>query len=178
MKKLITFIIAVLFCAIFAAFFQTNSQAQNLTEKESRKQENFARLIEKAERRGVARVIVGFKGDFQAEGFLEESERGNQQRKIKTEQENFLNRHAARRLDKVKKFDSVPFLAFEADSPALRQIQADGGSKPSKKTNLPNRRWRKARPKPAQRPRGIWAFRAADRPSPFSTRASIKPTVF
>ncbi len=125
MKKIFLFAVAVVFCAICLTFFGQNSQAQNVTENESRKQDKFARLIEKANRKGAARVIVGLKGDFQPEGNLTESERGDQQRKIKTEQENFLNRHAAKRVDKVKKFDFIPFLAFEADADALQQMQAD-----------------------------------------------------
>jgi subtilisin family serine protease len=126
MKKLLTFVIAVSLCALFSTFFGHIPQAaQNLTEKETRKQEKFARLIEKAARKGAARVIVGLKGDFQVEGALSESERSDQHRKIRNEQENFLGRHAGKRLDKVKKFDFIPFLAFEADAAALEQIRAD-----------------------------------------------------
>jgi subtilisin len=125
MKKLLTFVIALAACALFANFFLPNSQAQSLTEKESKKHEKFARLIEKANQKGAARVIVGFKGDFQTEGALIESSVGEQRRKIKDKQENFLTRHAAKRLDKVKKFEIIPFLAFEADASALQQIEAD-----------------------------------------------------
>jgi subtilisin len=125
MKKLLLLAAAVLFCAACFTFFGQNSKAQNLSEKESRKQQKFAQLIEKANRKGAARVIVGFKGDYQPEGDLTESERGDQQRKIKTEQENFLNRHTGKRVDKIKKFDFIPFLAFEADAAALEQIRAD-----------------------------------------------------
>jgi subtilisin family serine protease len=128
MKKFLIFVVAVLLCAWFAVSFGRSSQAQNVTEKDSvkelKKQEKFAELIEKAGRQGAARVIVGFKGDFQNEGLLSETSVGQQRRKIKDAQEQFLNRHGAR-LDKVKKFEFVPFLAFETDAAALRQMTAD-----------------------------------------------------
>jgi subtilisin family serine protease len=125
MKKFLLFAIVFLFCAVFFNPFQQNSQAQNLTEKEIRKQEKFSRLIEKADRKGVARVIVGLKGDFPSEGALNDSERSERRRKIKSEREKFLGRHAGKRLDKIKKFEFIPFLAFEADTAALEQLRTD-----------------------------------------------------
>ncbi len=128
MKKILTFAAALVFCAGFAVFFGQNSQAQQLTEKDSakelRKQQKFAEVIEKANRKGTARVIVGFRGDFQSEGFLSETSAGAQRRKIKDEQEKFLNRHGAR-LGQLKKFDFIPFLAFETNAAALEQMKAD-----------------------------------------------------
>ena len=129
MKKVLSFVLAVLFSACFVSLSGQNSQAQQLTEKELvkslRKQEKFAELIEKAARHGQARIIVGLKGDFQSEGFLSETSVGEQRRKIKDEQDKFLNRHRSGRLDKVKKFDFIPFLAFETDAAALRQMKTD-----------------------------------------------------
>ncbi|HEY0459502.1 MAG TPA: S8 family serine peptidase [Pyrinomonadaceae bacterium] len=124
MKKILFLAAAILFSALFFNFSPHNSQAQNLTEKEMRRQEKFARLIEKANRKGAARVIVGFRGDFQPEGALDETSVGEQRRRIKDKQEKFLNRHAAR-VDKVKKFEFVPFVAFETDAASLQQIQTD-----------------------------------------------------
>jgi subtilisin len=129
MKKILTFAAAVLFCAGFAVLFGQNSQARQITgkdsDKESKKQQKFAELIEKAAGKGTARVIVGFRGDFQTEGLLSEASVGEQRRKIKDEQEKFLNRHRGARLDKIKKFDFIPFLAFETDAAALRQMKSD-----------------------------------------------------
>ena len=128
MKKFLTFAIAAVFCAGLAVFFGGNPQAQQITEKDSvkelKKQEKFAELIEKAVRKGAARVIVGLRGDFQTEGLLSENSLGEQRRKIKDEQNNFLNRHGAR-LNKVKKFEFIPFVAFEADPAALQQLKSD-----------------------------------------------------
>jgi subtilisin family serine protease len=124
MKKILFLAAALVFGAFIFNFLQENSQAQNLPEKELRKQEKFARLIEKAARKGAARVIVGFRGDFSAEGALDDTSVRTQRRKIKDEQEKFLSRHGAA-LGKVKQFEFVPYLAFEADSTALQQIQAD-----------------------------------------------------
>ena len=123
MKKILSFIIALVVCAGLTSLFLQNAGAQNLTEKELKKQEKFARLVEKAAQKGAARVIVGFRGDFQNEGSLDEQSSGSQRRKIKNEQEKFLNRHT--RIEKVKKFDIIPFLAFEADAAALQQIASD-----------------------------------------------------
>ena len=128
MKKILSVLVIALFCAGLAVYSGRNSQAQVLTGKdsvkESRKQEKFAELIEKAARKGTARVIVGIGGDYAAEGLLGESSRGLQRRKIKDEQEKFLNRHGAR-LGQVKRFEFVPFLAFEADAGALEQLKSD-----------------------------------------------------
>jgi subtilisin len=128
MKRILIFVFALLLCAGLASLFGQNSQAQQLTEKdsvkESKKQQKFAELIDKAARRGSARVIVGFRGDFQTEGLLSETSVGEQRRKIKAEQDKFLNRHGAR-IDKVKKFDFIPFLAFETNAAALQQMKTD-----------------------------------------------------
>jgi subtilisin len=129
MKKILFFAAALLVCAGFASLFGHNSQAQNLTEKDLvkslKKQEKFAELIEKANRQGTVRIIVGLKVAFQAEGHLSETSAGEQRRKIKDEQEKFLNRHGNARLDKVKKFEFIPFLAIETDAAALRQMKTD-----------------------------------------------------
>ena len=108
-------------------FFGHRSQAQNIEKdsvKEIKKQEKLNELIEKAARKGTARVIVGIGGDFQAEGFLGEQGVGEQRRKIRDAQEKFLDRHGAR-IGQVKRFEFIPFLAFEADAGALEQLKAD-----------------------------------------------------
>ena len=89
MKKFLTFVFTVLFCAFLANLSGQSSQAQNLDGKDSlkelKKQEKFAELVEKANRQGAARVIVGLKGDFQSEGLLSDASTGAQRRKIKDE---------------------------------------------------------------------------------------------
>ncbi|HEY8559293.1 MAG TPA: S8 family serine peptidase [Pyrinomonadaceae bacterium] len=129
MKKILSLVVAFAAVALFSGLLIENSGAQQLPEnepsREAKKQQKFADLIEKAGRKGAARVIVGLKGDFQTEGLLSENSRGTQRRKIKTEQDDFLARHAARRLQKVEKFDFIPFVALETDAPALQQLQAD-----------------------------------------------------
>jgi subtilisin family serine protease len=129
MKKLLSISFAVLACAIFADFFLTASKAQisapESSSIEARKQQNFSQLINTAREKGAARVIIGLKTEVQPEGTLRQAERARQLLKIKEDQSNFLNRHQAQQIDKVKQLKFIPFLAFEAKAEALERMQND-----------------------------------------------------
>jgi len=99
MKKISLLILASLALSVFCFFYSQPSKAQTSDvglEIESLKQENFAKLIELAERTGTVRVIVGVRVNFNVgdELYLQNIEARKED--IKTAQDKFTNQLSAR----------------------------------------------------------------------------------
>lgn len=87
--------------------------------------QTFARLLAKAQVSGPVRVIVGLRATFQPEGALGAPTAVRTQRSaIRQAQTALLDRLAAYQVAGVKRFESIPFLALEADAIALQQLEA------------------------------------------------------
>lgn len=128
MKKLSLFVFIVFVCAAFANLFLTGTEAQSPeTEQEtqSQKREKFTELIDTAQQTGAVRVIVGLRSEFKSEGRLDSSEKQLQREKIKQRQDNFVVRHQTRRIEQLKQFKTIPFVAFETDAATLEQLKND-----------------------------------------------------
>ena len=128
MKKLLSIFVAVLFCVALGNVFWTTSKAQTQTVNspaESLKLATFTRLIESAQQTGAVRVIVGLNSNFKPEGNLSRPEVSNQRFDIKRSQTTFLNRFQSLRVERIKQFEYIPFLAFETDAATLKQMRKD-----------------------------------------------------
>lgn len=109
MKKSLSFSVAALIVTVLALTL-TGVIAQNpdKTEQRLRKRQAFELLINKAERKGEIRVIVGLDVNVAAEGELDRQEIAAQRGRIKDEQTRFKNRLRALRADDVEQFQSIP----------------------------------------------------------------------
>jgi subtilisin len=128
MKKILSFFAAAFVFTVLTNLSLTTATAQNAESdaaQEQRKQQKFEQLIDKAEEKGEVRVIVRLNVDFKSEGNLNPDAKSAQRTEIKDEQNRLLNRLQALRADDVKKFDTVPFLAFETDAATLNQLKTD-----------------------------------------------------
>jgi subtilisin len=144
MKKYLLVSIFAAICALLANVSLNTSTAQNsdlsefeqlqqqpppsssdTAQKEALKREKLAELTDTAQQKGAARVIVGLKTTVKPENLLRPAERAQQIAKIREDQEIFLDRYDARPIDNVKRFQRIPFLAFEADAATLEQMKND-----------------------------------------------------
>ncbi len=128
MKKALSISIAVLIGVVVGSYFWTTATAQTSRadiSAQSFKQQTFNKLVDSARRSGTVRVIVGLNADFSPEGNLRQSELVEQRLNIKEVQGNFLNRFESFRIGQVKKFEFIPFVAFETDAAALLEMQND-----------------------------------------------------
>ncbi|MDQ4122644.1 MAG: S8 family serine peptidase [Acidobacteriota bacterium] len=101
----------------------------------------FDQLIDEAKDKGKVRVIVGLNVDFVPEGNLAESDLVEQQRaQISVAQENLIGRIKQFGVENVKKFEFIPYMAFETDanavafmkySPEVNFIQEDRAGTPT-----------------------------------------------
>ena len=88
----------------------------------------FDRLIDKAQKSGRIRVIVGVNAKFVPEGNLRETEAVNIQRNsIQTAQNQLLVSLEQFSIKYIKQFDFIPFMAFETDAAALEFMKYFAG---------------------------------------------------
>jgi subtilisin len=135
MKKVSLIFVVALVCAVFANSFLSGTSAQtaleiepqveNQRQNENKKQRKFAELIDSAQQTGGVRVIVGLKMPFRPEGKLNFADKLKQRQAIEQKQESFFTHHQSKRLEKLKQFKTIPFVAFETDAPALEQLKSD-----------------------------------------------------
>jgi subtilisin family serine protease len=84
----------------------------------------FDNLIAKAEDSGTVRVIIGLRTNYSPEGFLaDDSKREAQRDAIAEVQNNLIEKIKGYRIESVKQFEFIPFMAMEVDSIALGQIK-------------------------------------------------------
>jgi subtilisin family serine protease len=134
--------IAGAFLSIVAALlllsniFFDNSKAQSETVKRaevSKKKapaqdlhlkNKFDDLIAKAEDLGSVRVIIGLRTNYSPEGYLaNDSKREAQRYAIAEVQNDVTEKLKGYRVESIKQFDFIPFMAMEVDSIALGQIK-------------------------------------------------------
>ncbi len=86
--------------------------------------ETIEQLRTRADQSGTARVIVGFRTAFAPEGLLTAKTVAKQRNEIAAMQREILDRipSLADKSHKIKRFNTVPFLAIEADSFELEQL--------------------------------------------------------
>jgi subtilisin len=84
----------------------------------------LAAMLQKAERDGAIRVIVGVESPFTPEGRLDLPAAAMQRAAISLAQDGVLNRLAGVQVDVVRRFTSIPFFAARVGRPALEQLAA------------------------------------------------------
>ena len=88
-------------------------------------QNNLQNLIDKAQRQGIVRVIVGLNIKFQAEGDLNRPQDKQRQRQsIKTLQNSVLQKMAGTNTRLTTNFKYIPYMAVEVDAAALAALAA------------------------------------------------------
>lgn len=87
------------------------------------RQKQFNELIEKAQKRGSVRVIVGLPVEFQPEGYLSESRQIAQRDSIRQAQDVLLARLAPFAVQNVYRLEFIPFIIFAADAAALETMK-------------------------------------------------------
>ena len=128
MKNLLIITAAIVIFCISGGYLRTTTKAQTSTaqpEATSYKQETFSRLIDSAKRTGTARVIVGIQTGFMPEGNLTKPEQSKQRKDIRRAQDNFLDRFQSLWVNDLKRFEYIPYLAFETDAATLEEMQKD-----------------------------------------------------
>jgi subtilisin len=90
-----------------------------------RKSEAFSKSIKAANKSGSAMVIVGLDVSFVPDGSLTKFEASRQHLAIRESQNTFLQNNQRFGLKNIKKFEYIPYLAFEADAKALVELQKD-----------------------------------------------------
>lgn len=129
MKKSILILTGIFIALAAGISLKSSSKAQNIEQistAETFKEETFGNLIDAARRSGSVRVIAGMQTAFVPEGKLRRAELFEQRTIIKRAQEDFLNFYKAQFINGVKKFEYIPYIAFETDAATLEQIRADG----------------------------------------------------
>lgn len=132
MKNLSLILFAVvLFTALSGRFWISSKAQTSVTTPEiaSHTQQTFERLHAQAQKTGSVRVIVGLRTEFIPEGKLGEAEVSTQRLGIKQAQDFFLSRFPSFYVRDLKRFEYIPFIAFEADAEILRQMQKDSSIK-------------------------------------------------
>ncbi|HEX8395911.1 MAG TPA: S8 family serine peptidase [Pyrinomonadaceae bacterium] len=121
---------------VLSNIFFDNSKAQSETVKRaevSKKQApaqdlplktKFDNLIAKAQDSGTVRVIIGLRTNYSPEGYLaNDSKREAQRDAIAEVQNDVTEKLKGYRVESVKQFEFIPFMAMEVDSAALGQIK-------------------------------------------------------
>jgi len=118
---------------------QTNQHAKELREEYKKKleekkkiladhkkelKENFNKLKTKAEKEDRIPVIVGLSTSFEPEGTLDYSNVQAQKSKIKQEQGSLMNYLWISKVDKIHKFEHVPFIAMTVDKNTLERLES------------------------------------------------------
>ncbi|MGH9939087.1 MAG: S8 family peptidase [Blastocatellia bacterium] len=104
-------------------------QSDQETNRRARLEQQFAALQEKVKEggddKGVVRVIIGLRGDFQPED-KQTGRTGVEVRreKISRGQDALLNKLFVRDLGSIKRFRTIPYLTAEIDATGLAQLQA------------------------------------------------------
>lgn len=86
----------------------------------------FRMLINRAGLSGAVRVIVGLLTSFQPEGRLNLLAARSQRRAIAQAQDVLLARLSSFKIRDVRKYETIPFIAMEADAAALSHMAASG----------------------------------------------------
>jgi subtilisin family serine protease len=84
---------------------------------------NFDEMLKEARETGSARVIVGLRVGFEPEGVLSATAVTAQRRAIAQAQSSLLGRLSSNRIAAVKRYDFIPFIAFETDAAGLAQLR-------------------------------------------------------
>ncbi len=125
-------IAAVFFCAITAfipavppvvAVAQT--QTRQVVQRSARAEVAFAELIDKAQSEGSVRVIVGLRHDTRAAASATNEAQALQQEHVAVEQaqDNLLEQMDGQRVESVKRFHFIPFVAMKTDTAGLQFLQ-------------------------------------------------------
>jgi len=86
--------------------------------------ENFNKLKTKAEKDDTVPVIIGLSTSFELEGTLDYSNVQAQKGKIKQDQGSLMNYLWISKVDKIHKFEHVPFIAMTVDKNTLERLEA------------------------------------------------------
>lgn len=132
MKNLLLILFAaVLFTALSSRFWIPSKAQIPVVKPEiaSYTQQTFENLLVQAQKTGSVRVIVGLQTEFTPEGNLREADVSMQRIGIKQAQDLFLSRFQSFYVRDLKRFEYIPFIAFEADAETLRQMQGDSSIK-------------------------------------------------
>jgi subtilisin len=89
------------------------------------KQQVIQSLVSNARQTGNARVIVGFEVNSANENITTESQSDKMKAAVAQTQNDFFNRYQSAALTNVKRFEYIPFLAFETDAATLDKIKDD-----------------------------------------------------
>ncbi|HEX4950564.1 MAG TPA: S8 family serine peptidase [Blastocatellia bacterium] len=125
-------IMAVAFCAITAftpvlqpAAALAQPQATPPVKRHARAEAAFAELMDKANNDGPVRVIVGLRHDARAaESAVSEAQAMQQQRSaVARAQDGLLAQMDSYRVQSVKRFNYIPFVALKTDAAGLRFLQ-------------------------------------------------------
>jgi subtilisin family serine protease len=128
MKNLSIIVFTIVLICALSGYFRTNSKAQIFPAQpqvETFRQKSFGKLINSAKQTGTARVIVGIQTNFIPEGNLAAPEQSKQRQDIKRAQDDFLDRLQFFRVNDLKRYEYIPYLAFETDAATLEQMQRD-----------------------------------------------------
>jgi uncharacterized protein (TIGR03437 family) len=125
-------LVAIALCALTALSptFSGAAVAQPQTTPRSPRsaaaEQAFAALIDKAQDEGPVRVIVGLRNETRAaESALSEAQAMQQQRSaVAQAQDALLTRMDSHRVQAVKRFTYIPFVALKTDAAGLRFLQA------------------------------------------------------
>lgn len=125
-------IAAVIFCAI-TAFIPTvppvvavaQTQTRQVVQRSARAEAAFAELIDKAQSEGSVRVIVGLRHDTRPAASATNETQALQQQHAAVEQaqENLLEQMDGQRVESVKRFHFIPFVALKTDTAGLQFLQ-------------------------------------------------------
>ena len=86
--------------------------------------DNFNKLKTKAEKDDTVLVIVGLSTSFELEGTLDYSNVQAQKSKIKQEQGSLMNYLWISKVDKIHKFEHIPFIAMTVDKNTLESLES------------------------------------------------------
>jgi subtilisin len=135
MKKIILTALFSVFALAFGQTFFSHTKAQDLfvetsnksflSEAASSRNETFGRLINSAQEKGSARVIIELNTNFVPEGNLTDSQVKDQQLSINKAQNELLRSLSFFRVANVKQFEYIPYLAAEVNAEALKQMLND-----------------------------------------------------
>ena len=104
---------------------QSSQEANRLAQLEQKIAALQEKLKESGKENGVVRVIIGLRGDFQAEDKQTGLRNLELRReKISRSQDALLNKLFVRDLGSIKRFRTIPYLVAEVDATGLEQLRA------------------------------------------------------
>src|SRR5215203_1023945 len=82
-----------------------------------------SRLLQKAQREGSVRVIVGLRTDFTPEGRLSPAQVEDQREAIESAGEGLRSELSGTGYQTLREYETVPYIALELSTEALRAVQ-------------------------------------------------------